>query len=53
MFDDSKKQVNEMRKRNGLDELRMYSNPYLKRYIKNRINISEKTMKKAVEIMGY
>ena len=53
MFDDSKKQVNEMRKRNGLNELEMYSNPYLKEHIRNRINISERTMKKAVEIMGY
>jgi hypothetical protein len=53
MFDNAKKQVNEMRRRNGLGEQRMYSNPYLRRYIRNRMGISERTMEKIIEIVGY
>jgi len=53
MFDDIKKQVNRFRDRNGLRELRMYSNPYLKNYIRNRMGMSKRLEEKIVNIVGY
>ena len=53
MFDDTEKQVNDMRRKNGLDELGMYENQFLKTYIRNKMGISEETMREVVKIVGY
>ncbi len=53
MFDDAKEYVNKVRRSHGLDDLRIYSNPYLKRYIINKMEISKEKMKKVVKTIGY
>jgi len=53
MFGDAKKQINDIRRKNDLNELEMYSNPYLKTYIIDKMGVSEEVMKEIVGIVGY